>query len=281
MARIIIADHAGACYGVERALKMVTDAAAEGGPLSTLGPLIHNPSVVRELEARGVTVAKTPEEAAGRTLVLRTHGVTPDEEARARNACSQVLDATCPFVLRCHKAAERLVREGYQVIIVGEAGHPEVEGTRGHAPDALVVGSAADLDGVKLERKVGLVVQTTMTASLLQDIVAALLGRVEELRVFDTICEATSERQQAARELAAQADVMVVIGGHNSANTRHLADICSEICPATHHVEDAAELDPAWFANAGTIGITAGASTPTAQIEAAVAAIKKMDEEGA
>lgn len=280
MTEIRVAAEAGACYGVERALDMVRKAAAaEPGAVRTLGPLIHNPTVVSDLEAKGVRVVASPEEAAGTTLVLRTHGVMPEVEEAARTACPQVIDATCPFVKRAHQAAEQLTREGYQVIVVGEAGHPEVEGTVGHAPEALVVGSAAELEGVKLGRRVGVVVQTTMRKAILQEVIDALIGRVEELRLVDTICKATSDRQRAAAALAKEADVMVVIGGRNSANTTRLAEICAAACPHTHHVEGAGELEAAWFHGAHLIGITAGASTPQEQIDAVRACIERMSED--
>ena len=279
MAEIRVADEAGACYGVQRALDMVREAAAaEPGAVRTLGPLIHNPTVVSDLGARGVEVVESPERAAGKTLVLRTHGVTPEVEDAARAACPQVIDATCPFVKRAHNAAEQLTREGYQVIVVGEAGHPEVEGTVGHAPEAIVVGSAAELEGVKIARRVGVVVQTTMRKAILQEVVDALIGRAEEVRLIDTICKATSDRQRAAAALAGEADVMVVIGGRNSANTTRLAEICRAACPRTHHVEGADELDAVWFDGARLIGVTAGASTPQDQIAAVCARIKEQSK---
>lgn len=269
MAEIRIASEAGACYGVERALQMVEAAADERDVrVHTLGPLIHNPRVVAGLEARGVTVVSSPEEAAGDALLLRTHGVTPDEEARARALCSRVLDATCPFVKKVHLAAQRLSSEGYQVVVVGEAGHPEVEATLPHAPGAVVVGSAEQAAALPHARKIGVVVQTTARRALLAEVVGALLGVAEEVRVINTICEATAGHQAAADELAREADVMVVIGGRISANTTRLAEISAARCPRTHHVEGADELLPEWFEGAGVIGITAGASTPASQIEA-------------
>lgn len=269
MAEIRIASEAGACYGVERALQMVEAAADERDVrVHTLGPLIHNPRVVAGLEARGVTVVSSPEEAAGDALLLRTHGVTPDEEGRARALCSRVLDATCPFVKKVHLAAQRLSSEGYQVVVVGEAGHPEVEATLPHAPGAVVVGSAEQAAALPHAHKVGVVVQTTARRTLLAEVVDALLGVAEEVRVINTICEATAGHQAAADELAREADVMVVIGGRISANTTRLAEISAARCPRTHHVEGADELLPEWFEGAGVIGITAGASTPASQIEA-------------
>lgn len=275
---IVIAEAAGACYGVERALELVRRAAGQAeGPIHTLGPLIHNPSVVRELAEQGVsTVDDAAEAGPGSTLVLRTHGVPPELERAARKAGATVLDATCPFVKRAHRAAEQLVREGYQVIVVGESGHPEVEGTCGHAPGALVVDSAEQVCKLRLERKVGVVVQTTQSHAKLRAIVAELVGRVDELRIFDTICEATSGHQSACERLARTVDVMVVVGGRNSANTTHLAEIARACCPKTHHVERPDELVASWFDGAARVGLTAGASTPTSQIEAVRARIAEL-----
>ena len=269
MPEIRVASEAGACYGVERALQMVEAAASESSvAVRTLGPLIHNPRVVAELAEKGVTVVDSPEQAAGDALLLRTHGVTPDEEGRARRLCALVLDATCPFVKKVHLAAERLSADGYQVVVVGEAGHPEVEATLPHAPGAVVVGSADEARALPHVRKIGVVVQTTARRALLAEVVSELLGIAEEVRVVNTICEATSGHQAAADELAAKADVMVVIGGRNSANTTRLAEISAARCPRTHHIEGADELEAAWFEGAALIGITAGASTPAVQIEA-------------
>ena len=281
MARIEIAAHAGVCYGVERALSMAADAATSApAPVHTLGPLIHNPLVVKELEAQGVGLAETLDDAASGSIIIRAHGVVPAviEQARARDLT--VLDATCPYVKRVHAAAEKLVREGYQLIVVGESGHPEVEGIMGHADGAArVVSCADDLAGLEISSRVGVVVQTTQTQATLAGVVSALLTRASEVRVINTICSATQERQQAASELASRADVMIVVGGKNSGNTRRLAQICAERCERTHHVEDACEIDPAWFTDAGFIGITAGASTPSSHIERAVKAI--METTGA
>ena len=274
-ARIEIASEAGACYGVERALRMVEDAAKTSTvPVHTLGPLIHNPRVVDDLAAKGVTVVASPEESSGDTLLLRTHGVTPEEERRARELCHDVLDATCPFVKKVHLAASRLYREGYQVVVVGEAGHPEVEATLPHAPGAVVVGDASEVAKLPVCKKIGVVVQTTQSRSNLEHVVSALLGRAEEVRVVSTICDATSGHQGACAELAARADVMIVIGGRISANTKRLAEIAAELCPRTYHIEGADELDPSWLVGAGLIGITAGASTPASQIDAVRRAIE-------
>lgn len=261
------------CFGVERALALAEKAAhAATGPVATLGPLIHNPQVVAALAAEGVGVAETPAQPEGTTLVIRAHGVVPQAIEEAERAGVHIVDATCPYVKKVHALAEALHAKGYTVLVLGERGHAEVEGTLGHAPGALVVMSSSDVEEARahglLSRRVGLVVQTTQTKAKLEEVVAALAGCTEELRVYNTICEATGKRQDAAAELARRSDAMVVIGGRNSANTTHLAEICSRCCPSTYHIEEAGELKKAWFEGARHIGITAGASTPRSQIEA-------------
>lgn len=277
-AKIVVAKHAGACYGVERALKLARHACeASDTPVHTLGPLIHNPLVVRDLETAGVELAETLDDARDGTLIIRTHGVVPEviEEARSRGL--EVLDATCPYVKKVHESAAKLVAEGYQLLVIGEAGHPEVEGILGHAgQSAQVVSEPEELDSIELAGKVGVVVQTTQTAARLAEVTAALVGRVRELRIVNTICKATGERQRAAAELAAASDCMVVVGGKNSGNTRRLAEICSSICDRTHHIESEQELEAACFTGARTIGITAGASTPQAHIDRVRASIQEL-----
>lgn len=278
MATIEVAEHAGTCYGVERALKMAHEAGAKAAPgfeVKTLGPLIHNPIVVRELEASGVGLADSLDDISAGAVIIRAHGVVPQTVAEARERGLEVVDATCPFVKRAQAAAARMVREGYDVVVVGEEGHPEVLGILGNAGErAQRVGSAADVAGLRLSSRMGLVVQTTQTQRNLDEVVAELKPLVEDLQLANTICNATSELQSAARNLSARADVMVVVGGRNSGNTRRLVQICTENCPNTYHIEEASEVLPAWFAGAELIGVTAGASTPGAHIDQTVAAIR-------
>lgn len=277
---IEVARYAGVCYGVERALGMAEKAADEAcRPVNTLGPLIHNPLVVNDLESIGVGTASSVSEVEGGTLIIRAHGVVPSVVEDARTRGLDVLDATCPYVKKVHNAAERLVREGCQLIVVGESGHPEVEGIMGHAgDDAHVVSVPGDLDAIELSRKVGVVVQTTQTPGALADIVAELSKRTMDLRVINTICSATQERQDSAAELARRVDAMIVVGGKNSGNTRRLAEICTAACPKTHHIEDASEIDPAWFDGASHIGVTAGASTPASHIERTLVRMRSLLE---
>ncbi|GAB4274660.1 MAG: 4-hydroxy-3-methylbut-2-enyl diphosphate reductase [Coriobacteriia bacterium] len=274
--RVITAKHAGVCYGVERALKLAVEAAESGGPVHTLGPLIHNPQAVAELEAQGIQVAADLDEVSEGTVVIRSHGVDPAVIRSAQERGLTVVDATCPFVSTVHESAKRLIAEEYEVIIVGEPDHPEVEGILAHAGGlAKVVEEASDVPR-DLKRKVGVVVQTTQSAERLAEVVETLLPRVKELRVFNTICSATVKRQDAARELAAQVDAVVVVGGHNSGNTTRLAEICRSVNPNVHHVETAEELEPEWFEGLETVGVTAGASTPSEQMQRVIDSIERL-----
>jgi 4-hydroxy-3-methylbut-2-enyl diphosphate reductase len=258
--RVQVAQHAGVCYGVERALELATQAADESGDVHTLGPLIHNPQAVADLNAKGVEVATSVDEVEGGTVIIRSHGVDPAVIEEVARRGLHVVDATCPFVSAAHECAPELVAEGYDVIIVGEAAHPEVEGILAHASGkAIVVEEAADLPDKLPSRRVGVVVQTTQSLARLNDVVAALLPRVKELRICNTICSATAQRQQAALELAQSVDAVVVVGGHNSGNTNRLAEICRDVNDRVHHVETADEIEPSWFEGVRSVGVTGGA----------------------
>lgn len=276
---VMRAEYAGACYGVQRALDMTLKAARESGSVCTLGPLIHNPRVVAELDGEGIHVAHSVEEACADNVVIRSHGVVPQviDELKARGA--HVVDATCPHVMRAQKAAEKLAREARHVIVVGEAGHPEVEGISAHALVAggtcTIVGSAQDIPE-DLAGPVGVVVQTTQSEAKLAEVVSELERRGLDLVVKNTICSATTQRQQSAIALAQKVDAMVVIGGRNSSNTTRLYEICAERCSKTFHIESADEIDPAWFAGCTTVGVSAGASTPDNQIEDVVRYLEQL-----
>jgi 4-hydroxy-3-methylbut-2-en-1-yl diphosphate reductase len=275
--RVEVAKHAGICYGVERALRLAGEASSSGASVHTLGPLIHNPQAVAALRERGVEVAETLEDVTDGTLVIRSHGVEPTIIEQARHRGLNVVDATCPHVSKAHEAAAELSRDGYIVVIVGEADHPEVTGILAHAGGrAVVVSSAAELPESLGGRKIGVVVQTTQSARRLAEVVEAILPRANELRVFNTICSATEKRQQSAEELAETVDVMVVVGGYNSGNTTRLVQICADVNPRAYHVETPDDLDPAWFVGATSVGVTAGASTPDEQMQAVIRAIEAM-----
>ena len=277
--KVILAEHAGACYGVQRALDMAVEASAEGEGASTLGPLIHNPQVVADLAERGVRAVSGPEDVERGSVIIRSHGVPPAVRRMVEERGLPLIDATCPHVARAQKAAAALARRCGRVVVVGEEGHPEVEGLVAHAREAggevAVVAGPADLpDG--LEAPVGIVVQTTQTREALDAVVAALVARGIEPEVKNTICFATRQRQESAAALADAVDAIVVIGGRNSSNTTRLADICAAACPRTHHIEAPEEIEPAWFVDCGSVGVTAGASTPEDQIAAVVARLAML-----
>ena len=286
--KVLKAEYAGACYGVQRALDLAYRAAREGEPTCTLGPLIHNPQVVEQLKAAGVDAVDSVADIPGGTMVVRSHGVVPEvvEEARAKGL--RIVDATCPHVARAQKAAARMAADGRFVVVVGEAGHPEVEGICAHAraaawraggqDDVAAVVDAADVPERALEpgARVGVVVQTTQSRDVLDRVVDALRERGVDLEVKDTVCTATRQRQEAAAALAGRADAFVVIGGRNSSNTTRLHEICKALCERSYHVESADEIDPAWFDGCETVGVTAGASTPEDQIATVVARLEAL-----
>ncbi len=266
---ILIVEEGGFCFGVRRALEMAHEAIARERLTATLGPLIHNPQVVEELYQQGVRVVEDIAELQpGDTVLLRTHGCSPDIHDQARERGVTVLDATCPFVTRAQGEAQRLSDEGWQVLILGEPEHPEARSITAHTGGrAVIVEGPQDLEDLDLTDRVAVVCQTTQRIGDLNALVVALLPHVRALTVSNTICDATAQRQDASLALAAQVDVMIVIGGYHSANTTRLAQICSEVNSRTHHIERAHELQPQWVAAADSVGITAGASTPDSAIE--------------
>ncbi|MCL1799294.1 MAG: 4-hydroxy-3-methylbut-2-enyl diphosphate reductase [Eggerthellaceae bacterium] len=276
---VVRARHAGACYGVQRALDMAAATILEGGPVATLGPLIHNPQVVSELTSQGASVVESLDAVDEGMLIIRSHGVVPQVKAEAAAKGLTLVDATCPHVARAQKAAASLAQAGYQVIVVGESGHPEVEGMTAYAQaegcDALVVGDASELPDA-IGEPVGIVVQTTQAKESLDEVAEALRQRGLDPLVKNTICFATRQRQQAAAELAAQVDAIVVIGGRNSSNTSRLFDICRAHCARSCHIEVPHEIEPSWFDGCSIVGVTAGASTPEDQIEAVVAFLESL-----
>jgi len=259
-----IAKTAGFCWGVRRTVDKVMEVADRaGGPVVTLGPIIHNPQAVARMREKGVgTVNLVSEVDEGTTIVVRTHGAVREEIETARVRRLTVVDGTCPYVKYPQAMAQRLSREGYHVVIVGDANHAEVKGVVSYCEGPFtVVKPGAEIPAIKA-KKVAVVAQTTCIGADFQRVVAALALNHREVRVVNTICSDTEERQQDARALAREVDAVVVVGGKNSANTRHLAEICREIQPLTWHVETEQELRPEWFTGCHVVGLSAGASTP-------------------
>ena len=279
---IILAKSAGFCFGVKRATQMAFEASAEHAHICSLGPIIHSPQVVQKLAEKGVEVVGQIEEIPDGAVIIRSHGVTADEMRAILDRDLTVVDATCPFVKKAQEYAARLTAEGYTVIIVGEAEHPEVQGIVSYADGSKVqvVANAAEAGALPRMGRVGIVAQTTQSFDNLRQVVDICLEKCQELHVFNTICDATTVRQSEARAIAQQVDVMLVIGGFNSANTSRLAQICREILPATHHLETAEDVQPAWFVSASRVGITAGASTPRWLIDEVVSRVAEITNPG-
>ena len=265
-----IAKTAGFCWGVRRTVERLMEVAdsAAGRAVVTLGPVIHNPQAVERMREKGVgTVNAIAEVGDGTTVVVRTHGAVKSELAAAKERGLDVVDGTCPYVKYPQVMAQRLSKEGYHLIIVGDANHAEVKGVISYADGpCTVVKPGAPIPEVSA-RKVAVLAQTTCIGAEFERVVGALALRHKEVRAVNTICSDTDERQGDARELAREVDAVVVVGGKNSANTRHLAEICRDIQPRTWHIETEEELQAEWFHGCKLVGISAGASTPDWVVE--------------
>jgi len=260
---VLLADKAGFCFGVKRAINTAFETAVKGN-VYCLGPLIHNPQEVERLRQSGVrTVEDFSSLSPGEFLIIRSHGVPPKVLAQAKAKGLRIIDLTCPFVGKAQRDAEALCKDGYQVVVVGEKKHPEVQSIMGYAGDnAVVIETADDVAGIKFKPRLGVVAQTTQSYGNFSEIVLKLLRLSKELKVFNTICNSTKERQDAARSLAGQVDVMIVVGGRNSANTTRLVSVCKQEGRPTHHIEVADEILNEWLTGVKKVGVTAGASTP-------------------
>lgn len=269
MSRVILAKSAGFCFGVSRSVKMAEEL-LKSGPCKSLGPLIHNEDVVSDLARRGLEVISDPSEVRpGDRVMIRSHGVSQAVEDALRAAGAEITDATCPNVSRIHRLVAEASANGRQVIVIGTAGHPEVQAICGRCTDPVVVGNAAELANWlennvdKRTEPITVVVQTTQTENNLRECEKLIKKWCTKAEIFDTICFATSIRQEEAVKLASACGAMVVIGGKNSANSLHLAELCAERCANTQFVENSAQLDTGVLRDVETIGMTAGASAPS------------------
>jgi 4-hydroxy-3-methylbut-2-enyl diphosphate reductase len=259
--KVVTAKRAGFCFGVKRAVDIAFDAATKSEHVFTLGPIIHNPQVIDKLKSRGVAPIKSIDNRKIKTLIIRTHGVSKEISSRLVSKKYEVIDATCPFVKKAQHHAGLLKEEGYQVLIIGDKEHPEVMGLMSYAgPDAIVINKDERLP--RLKSRVGIVVQTTQPVSVLRRVVGEAIDQVKELKVFNTICNSTALRLKETKRIADNVDVVIVVGGKNSANTTQLAKFCLSMSVPTYHIETAREIHEEWFAGVDKVGITAGASTP-------------------
>lgn len=259
--KIELAESYGFCFGVKRAIKI----AEEHQNSATYGPLIHNSLEINRLQEdyKVGLVEDFKTFKPGDTAIVRTHGIPKNELEELTKTGVEVVDATCPYVTKPQQICEQMSKEGYSIVIFGDEKHPEIRGVKSYAVNkAHVVTCTEDLEDVKLGERVALVAQTTRKVEEYLEIASYLIPRHKEVRVFNTICNATFENQEAARKLAKRADVMIVIGGKNSSNTKQLFSIAKSACSDSYHIENEEEIDCAWFEGKKLCGITAGASTP-------------------
>jgi len=279
---IHLADNAGFCYGVKRAVDLAVDASIEDGPWHTLGPLVHNREVTNFLADKGVACAAEVSDIATGGVIIRSHGVPPEVLSEIEARGLGIIDATCPNVRHIQELARKLADDHFQVVIVGDKDHPEVNGIMGWAGgNAVVAGLREEVSDLPANNKIAVICQTTIRESEYQQIVEELISHAREIRGYNTICNASIRRQQAAAELASHVDVMVVVGDRDSSNTRSLVKICEGREVATYQIETAAELRREWFEGKEDVGVTAGASTPDWVIKEVLSWMSELESNAA
>jgi len=279
------AEKLGLCFGVRRAIRILTEAVSKYGQIETLGPVAHNRLLVEKLANLGVTPISHLDEAQSGIVAITTHGTSPTVLAEISARHIRVIDTTCPMVRKAQHKARELVEAGFDVIIYGDAEHSEVKGLLGWAGDrGMATVDARRISRLKrLPPRLGIISQTTQTKSAFINFVRQLVGavgyKIEEIRLINTLCMVTQSQQEAARRLARKSQLVIVIGGSNSANSRHLVEICSPLAE-THLVETVEDVDASWLAGKRYVGITAGASTPDEAVEELLARLESLQGSG-
>jgi len=274
----LVAEQCGFCPGVRNAITLAHDTLASHGVVYCLGPIIHNEDVVRELADKGLKTVDRIDQIEGGTVLIRSHGATQEQLEQIRARGLEIVDATCVLVKRVQQIARALSEQGYKVVIIGNADHPEVKAVVGYAADVAVVGSEVDIDNLSGYKKLGVICQTTQSPEHFSQMVGRIMRRgFSELKVVNTLCRETMQRQSAAVKLCRQVDVMFVLGGLHSANTRKLAELCRGHNPATFHLQNWQELDTRILRGQRTAGVTAGASTPDSVIGDFVRRLRAFD----
>ncbi|MFC1925312.1 4-hydroxy-3-methylbut-2-enyl diphosphate reductase [Chloroflexota bacterium] len=279
------AKETGFCFGVRRALKLLDKAITEHGDIEILGPMVHNQQVIDNYSQRGVKVVENATQIKGGTVVIPSHGVSPFiiEELESRKL--QIVDGTCPIVQKAQSAARELSAKGFQVIVFGDPAHSEVKGVLGWAGEGGIatLDSREAIEFDELPSRLGFLSQTTQNPehfhSFLTGVFSSCLSQIGEISIVNTICRVTRKRQTDALELARRVDLMIVVGGRNSANTRHLAEICSSTGVETYHVERAIELEEKWFEGRAHIGVTTGTSTLDQVTQEVVQKLREIGKE--
>ncbi|MDI6840342.1 MAG: 4-hydroxy-3-methylbut-2-enyl diphosphate reductase [bacterium] len=276
--KVLHAPSSGFCFGVRRSIDIANQTIKEAKvPVYTYGPIIHNPQVVKQLESYGIHPIKSFDNVPPGKLIIRSHGVSIEVIRTAVRLGFDVVDATCPFVKHAQDYAKALCDKGYEVIVIGEREHPEVQGIVGHTGGrAKVINYLESIDKLPKFEKLGIVAQTTLHLQSFMETVMQLLPKAKEMRVYNTICEAVIMRQKDTLELAKKVDIMIVVGGKNSANTTRLAEFSRAQGCDTYHIETKEEINKIWFNHKSTVGVTAGASTPDWIIDEVIKAIKQI-----
>ena len=281
--RILLANPRGFCAGVDRAIEIVERALARyGAPVYVRHEIVHNRHVVESLRAKGAVFVEDPREVPpGSLLVFSAHGVSPEVRAAADAQGLRTIDATCPLVTKVHVEAERFAKNGLEIVLVGHAGHVEVEGTMGHAPDRMrLVETAEDAARLAVEdpTKLAVLTQTTLSVDDTREVTDVLLARFPEIRLprKGDICYATQNRQNAVKELVREAELVLVVGAPESSNSNRLVELAEKSGARAHLVQSAAEIDPAWLAGASCVGVTAGASAPEVLVDQVVARLREL-----
>ncbi|MEA2662248.1 MAG: hypothetical protein QOH08_1820 [Chloroflexota bacterium] len=260
---VLLARENGFCFGVKKAVELTEAAAESGRPVFNLGQIVHNPKISERLAARGVTVIKDPADVAPGIVVIRAHGVPPALRAKIEENGHDCVDATCSLVLRAQRFTKQLADEGYRVVILGTADHPEVIGLVGFAgTDYTIVETKDEWERLPKMKKAGVVSQSTQPPWAFKELVGHVAEISQEMKVFNTVCPVTIKRQNAATELAGETDVILVVGGKNSANTRELVNLARMQGKTAYHIEHSTELEPAWLAGIERVGLIGGCSTP-------------------
>lgn len=280
----------GFCFGVRRTLKQFDEMGQDASGINTLGTLVHNPQVVEDLKRRGVGVVQSLEGVNNGTITITAHGAAPASYAEAKSKGLRLVDTTCPLVTKVQKIAQDLHNAGHQVVVFGDEKHQEVRGIVGWTDNTALISMDAETlvpqliaktrSGKRVPKRISIVSQTTQPAYRFKQFVADLMTRLpddfREVQIHNTICDPTLDRQSAVIDLAQEVDVMVVVGGHESANTRHLAELCEEEGVETHHIEWPEEIRPEWFEGKQIAGVTAGASTPDEVIDEVVQRVEAI-----
>ncbi len=290
---IEVAREIGLCFGIRRAIKLLTEAASKHGKVEILGPVAHNQRLVQQLHKAGVNMIASLEETTGKVVAIPTHGVSPDTVSQMEAHKLHIIDATCPIVKRAQLAAAELARADFTIIIFGEEEHSEVKGLLGWAQEKgmaalsmkqIIVPTqgnviASEAKQSLLSSRFGVISQTTQSKASFTDftsqLISTFMSKTTEIRIINTLCQAIQARLETATKLARKSQLIIVIGGHNSANTKRLAEACSSIVE-THLVETAEEIAQSWLDGKHGIGITAGASTPDEAIQEVIAKLNSL-----